>query len=47
MIDYVYISATNIEYSLAFYSQALKPLGWHERGSYHSVSGPEGVPDHR
>jgi catechol 2,3-dioxygenase-like lactoylglutathione lyase family enzyme len=45
MIDHVYISVTNIEKSLAFYSEALKPLGWHECGSYRSGSGPEGVPD--
>src|SRR5215469_13417107 len=45
MIDHVYISVTNIENSLAFYSETLKPLGWHECGSYSSASGPEGVPD--
>jgi predicted lactoylglutathione lyase len=45
MIDHVYISVTNIEKSLAFYSQALKPLGWHECGNYQSASGPRGVPD--
>ena len=28
MIDHVYISVTNIEKSLAFYLEALKPLGW-------------------
>ena len=28
MIDHVYISVTDIEKSLAFYLQALKPLGW-------------------
>jgi catechol 2,3-dioxygenase-like lactoylglutathione lyase family enzyme len=45
MIDHVYISVTNIENSLAFYSETLKPLGWHECGNYNSASGPEGVPD--
>ena len=45
MIDHVYISVANIENSLAFYSEALKPLGWHECGSYSSESGPAGVPD--
>ena len=45
MIDHVYISVTNIENSLAFYSKALKPLGWREFGSYNSASGPPGVPD--
>src|ERR1700685_4583759 len=44
MIDHVYISVTNIESSLAFYSKTLKPLGLHECGSYSSASGPEGVP---
>lgn len=28
MIDHVYVSVTNIDRSLAFYSEALKPLGW-------------------
>lgn len=45
MIDHVYISVTNIENSLAFYSEALKPLGWRECGSYNSAAGPESVPD--
>jgi len=45
MIDHVYVSVTNIEISLAFYSEALRPLGWHGCGTYNSASGPEGVPD--
>ena len=45
MIDHVYISVTNIGKSLAFYSEALKPLGWSALGSYDSTSGPAGVPD--
>jgi catechol 2,3-dioxygenase-like lactoylglutathione lyase family enzyme len=45
MIDHVYISVTSIEKSLAFYLEALNPLGWHEFGSYDSASGPQGVPD--
>jgi catechol 2,3-dioxygenase-like lactoylglutathione lyase family enzyme len=45
MIDHVYISVTNIEKSLAFYSEALKPLGWSACGNYDSASGPEGVPN--
>src|SRR5262249_19537230 len=45
MIDHVYISVTNIEKSLAFYTKALKPLGWRAIGNYHSGSGPEGIPD--
>jgi catechol 2,3-dioxygenase-like lactoylglutathione lyase family enzyme len=45
MIDHVYISVTDIDRSLAFYSEALKPLGWSVFGNYDSASGPEGVPD--
>ena len=45
MIDHVYISVTNIERSLAFYVEALKPLGWSPVGNYDSASGPQGVPD--
>jgi catechol 2,3-dioxygenase-like lactoylglutathione lyase family enzyme len=45
MIDHVYLSVTNIERSLAFYGEALKPLGWSPVGHYDSASGPEGVPD--
>ena len=45
MIDHVYISVTNIEKSLSFYSDALKPVGWRAFGNYESASGPEGVPD--
>jgi catechol 2,3-dioxygenase-like lactoylglutathione lyase family enzyme len=45
VIDHVYISVTNIEKSLAFYLEALKPLGWAEFGNYDSASGPGTVPD--
>jgi predicted lactoylglutathione lyase len=45
VIDHVYLSVTNIETSLAFYGEALKPLGWNPVGHYDSASGPEGVPD--
>ena len=45
MIDHVYISVTNIEKSLACYTEALKPLGWRELGNYVAASGPESVPD--
>jgi catechol 2,3-dioxygenase-like lactoylglutathione lyase family enzyme len=40
VIDHVYISVTNIERSLAFYVEALKPLGWRPVGNYDSASGP-------
>jgi catechol 2,3-dioxygenase-like lactoylglutathione lyase family enzyme len=45
MIDHVYISVTNIEKSLAFYREALKPLGWAEFAHYEAASGPDNVPD--
>ncbi|MEU0483151.1 VOC family protein [Streptosporangium sp. NPDC006013] len=45
MIDHVYISVTDIDKSLAFYLQALKPLGWGAFGNYDAATGPEGVPD--
>jgi len=45
MIDHVYISVTNIEKSLAFYLEALNPLGWREFGKYDAASGPRTVPD--
>lgn len=45
LIDHVYISVLNIDKSLAFYSEALKPLGWKVFGNYDSASGPKGVPD--
>jgi len=44
MIDHVYISVTVIDRSLAFYLEALKPLGWSAFGNYDSASGPKGVP---
>jgi len=45
MIDHVYISVTDIEKSLAFYLEALKPLGWREIGNYDAAAGPASVPD--
>ena len=45
MIDHVYISVTNIEESLAFYVEALKPLGWKAVGDYDAASGPAGIPN--
>ena len=45
MIDHVYISVTDVEKSLAFYAEALKPLGWSRLGNYDAASGPENVPD--
>jgi len=45
VIDHVYISVSDIDRSLAFYLEALKPLGWSALGNYDSASGPEGVPN--
>jgi len=45
VIDHVYISVTNIEKSLAFYLEALKPLGWAKSGNYDAAAGPGTVPD--
>jgi catechol 2,3-dioxygenase-like lactoylglutathione lyase family enzyme len=45
MIDHVYVSVTHIEKSLAFYAEALKPLGWSLSGNYDAAGGPENVPD--
>ena len=45
LIDHVYISVTDIDRSLAFYLDALQPLGWSAFGNYEAASGPEGVPD--
>lgn len=45
MIDHVYISVTDIDTALAFYLEALKPLGWREFGNYRASSGPDNVPD--
>jgi catechol 2,3-dioxygenase-like lactoylglutathione lyase family enzyme len=45
MIDHVYISVTNIEKSLAFYLEALKPLGWRKFRNYDAASGPDTVPN--
>jgi len=45
MIDHVYISVNNLERSLAFYAEALKPIGWSLSSSYDAASGPQGVPE--
>ena len=45
MIDHVYISVSDVEKSMAFYTEALKPLGWRQFGNYVADSGPDDVPD--
>src|SRR5258708_36706972 len=38
------MSVPDIDRSLAFYVEALKPLGWSAFGNYDSASGPKSVP---
>ena len=45
MIDHVYISVTDVDRSLAFYAESLKPLGWSLVGNYEAASGPDNVPN--
>ncbi len=45
MIDHVYISVTNIDKAVKFYTEALAPLRWRWFGQYDSLSGPDTVPD--
>ncbi|RMI28948.1 VOC family protein [Nocardia stercoris] len=45
MIDHVYISVTDIDRALAFYLEALGPVGWRAFGNYRAADGPAGVPD--
>ncbi|MGW4532357.1 VOC family protein [Nocardia sp. NPDC004340] len=45
MIDHVYISVTDIDRALAFYTAALAPAGWRAFGNYSAASGPANVPD--
>ena len=45
MIDHVYISVTDTEKSMAFYLEALKPLGWRPIGNYDAAAGPASIPD--
>lgn len=42
MIDHVYVSVTDVERSLAFYSESLMPLGWRVFGNYDATGGPRG-----
>jgi catechol 2,3-dioxygenase-like lactoylglutathione lyase family enzyme len=45
MLDHVFISVSDIERSLAFYTAALAPLGITERVDYDGKYGPPGHPD--
>jgi catechol 2,3-dioxygenase-like lactoylglutathione lyase family enzyme len=45
MIDHVFLSVSDIERSIAFYAQALAPLGITDRVDYDGKDGPPGHPD--
>jgi catechol 2,3-dioxygenase-like lactoylglutathione lyase family enzyme len=45
MLDHIFISVSNIERSIAFYEQALEPLGIHHVLDYDGEQGPVGHPD--
>lgn len=45
MLDHVFITVTNIERSIAFYTAALAPLGIAQRVDYDGADGPPGHPD--
>jgi catechol 2,3-dioxygenase-like lactoylglutathione lyase family enzyme len=45
MLDHVFISVSNTERSVAFYTEALAPLGITHTVDYDGKDGPEGHPD--
>lgn len=45
MLDHIFISVTDVERSIAFYTAALTPLGITKRVDYDGVNGPVGHPD--
>src|SRR5260221_8828679 len=45
MLDHVFLSVSDIERSIAFYTQALAPLGITDRVDYDGNDGPPGHPD--
>lgn len=45
MLDHVFLSVSDIERSIAFYAQALAPLGIADRVDYDGKDGPPGHPD--
>src|ERR1700738_1219193 len=47
MLDHVFLSVSDIERSIAFYVQALAPLGIADRVDYDGKDGPPGHPDLR
>ena len=45
MLDHVFITVRDLQRSIAFYEQALKPLGIVHAVDYDGKNGPEGHPD--
>jgi len=45
MLDHVFLSVSDIERSIAFYTHALAPLGITDRVDYDGKDGPPGHPD--
>ena len=45
MLDHVFLTASDIERSIAFYTSALAPLGITTRVDYDGSNGPPGHPD--
>ena len=44
MLDHVFLSVSDIERSIAFYTQALAPLGITDRVDFDGKDGPRGIP---
>ena len=45
MLDHVFLTVSNLERSISFYSEALKPLGISRLFDYDGRNGPPGHPD--
>lgn len=45
MLDHVFLSVSNLDRSIAFYTAALSPLGIVDRHDYDGKDGPPGHPD--
>ncbi|HEX4006780.1 MAG TPA: VOC family protein [Acidobacteriaceae bacterium] len=45
MLDHIFLTVSDLARSIAFYEQALAPLGIHDRFDYDGQDGPPGHPD--
>ena len=45
MLDHIFLSVSDVERSIAFYTEALTPLGITKRVDYDGKDGPPGHPD--